>query len=71
MLDGAFAELGPRQVTSGTAEANVPSCLLLARLAFRHVGEGTLSFRRTPEGKPIGFRGLPFALTREEWTGPV
>jgi len=67
VLRWAFTQKGARRVTSGTAAANLPSCRLLERLGFRQVGEGTASFRETPEGEPIRFRGLSFALTRDEW----
>lgn len=69
VLDHAFRELGADRVTSGTAEANVPSCRLLARLGMKKVGEGKGSFRKTSEGEPIEFRGYLFALSRDEWLG--
>lgn len=67
VLGHAFSRLRARRVTSGTAAANEPSYRLLQRLGFRQVGESETSFRDTEDGQPINFRGLAFALTREEW----
>lgn len=66
-LDRAFGPLGADRVTTGTAAANEPSCQLLRRLGLREVGQGTGSFRETPDGEPIEFVSLSFAITREEW----
>jgi RimJ/RimL family protein N-acetyltransferase len=50
-----------------TALANEPSCRLLQRLGFKETGRGTGSLRKTPEGKPVEFASVSFALSREEW----
>jgi [ribosomal protein S5]-alanine N-acetyltransferase len=67
VIDHAFRQLGADRVASGTAAANQPSCRLLQRLGMTKRGEGTASFRKTPEGKPIEFVDYSFAITREEW----
>ncbi|MBN1640393.1 MAG: GNAT family N-acetyltransferase [Anaerolineae bacterium] len=67
VLDHAFDELGAAQISTGTAEANVPSCRLLRRLGFRETGRGTGSLRKTEDGQPIEFVALSFVLTREAW----
>ena len=63
----AFCELSARQVTSNTAEANLPSCAMLRSLGFSETGRSTASFRETPEGDPIEFAALTFTLTKDEW----
>ena len=67
VLDHAFRKLGAQQVTSNTAEANLPSCAMLRSLGFSETGRSTASFRETPEGDPIAFTALAFTLTKEEW----
>ena len=67
VLDHAFHELGAHQVTSNTAEANLPSCAMLKSLGFSETGRHTASFYRTAEGEPIEFTALTFALTKNEW----
>ncbi len=67
LLAHAFTHLRARRVISGAAVANTPSVRLLERLGFRVVGESEAAFRETPEGQPITFPGLTFALSREEW----
>jgi ribosomal-protein-alanine N-acetyltransferase len=67
VLDYAFDALAADRVTSGTAEANLPSRRLQHRLGFRKTGESVVSFRNTPEGEPIEFVGYSFEITREEW----
>lgn len=61
----AFECLGALRITSGTAEANIPSCKLLNRLGFHVVGESVASFRQDEKGNPIEFKGLAFELTNE------
>jgi RimJ/RimL family protein N-acetyltransferase len=67
VLDYAFGQLGADRVSTGTAAANHPSCRLLRRLGLRETGQGTSSFRKTQEGKPIEFVSLSFAISRDEW----
>lgn len=67
VLAYAFDALAADQVTSGTAEANLPSRRLQQRLGFSKTGQEIVSFRTTPEGEPIRFVGYSFAITREEW----
>ncbi len=61
----AFADLEAERLTCGTAAANTPSCRLLDRLGFEKIGEATMSFRKTPDGKPIEFTGYGFTLSKE------
>lgn len=67
MLEYAFNALEAEEVTAGTAAANGPSRRLLRRLGFRPVGEGRASFQTTPDGEPIEFDSLAYAITRQEW----
>ena len=67
MINYVFNEMGVEQFTSGTANANYPSCNLLAKLGFHKTGESTESFRNTPQGKPIEFVGSSFLLEKDEW----
>jgi ribosomal-protein-alanine N-acetyltransferase len=67
VLDYAFGQLGADRVSTGTAAANHPSCRLLRRLGLRETGQGTASFRKTQDGKPIEFVSLSFAISRDEW----
>lgn len=67
VLDHAFGQLAADKVITGTAAANQPSCRLLMRLGMRKTGESTGSLRQTPDGKPIEFAGLSFAISRDEW----
>jgi len=67
VIDFAFQELKAASLTSGTAAHNGPSCRLLNRLGLKKISEGTTSFRKTPEGKPIEFVGWGFALSKEDW----
>jgi [ribosomal protein S5]-alanine N-acetyltransferase len=66
-LDRAFGELVAERIVTGTAAANVPSCRLLDRLGFVKTNEGWGSFQTTPDGKPIGFVGYEFEVTRNAW----
>jgi len=63
----AFDILKAERLTSGTANLNYPSCRLLNRLGFRKTGEGTASFRKSPEGNPIEFVGAAFQLEKKDW----
>jgi RimJ/RimL family protein N-acetyltransferase len=63
----AFTELGVDRLTSGTAIDNIPSNRLLYSLGFEKTGEETCSFRTSPAGEPLSFRGSSFVLTREQW----
>jgi len=67
IIDHAFSRLGADRITTGTAAANNPSCRLLKRLGMRKTGEGTASFWKTQDGKPIEFVSFSFALSRDEW----
>ena len=71
VLDYAFRLLAADGLSTGTAEANEPSCRLLGRLGFRESGRGTGSFREREDGEPIEFATLSFALSRDEWLGKV
>jgi RimJ/RimL family protein N-acetyltransferase len=66
-LDYAFGPLAADRVGTGTAAANEPSCRLLRRLGMRETGQSTASFCKTPEGEPIEFVALSFAISRDEW----
>ena len=67
VLDHAFGPLEADRVVAGTAAVNRPSRQLLRRLGMVQTGQHTGSNQETPEGKPIEFAGLSFALSREEW----
>ena len=67
MLDRAFGPLAAERVITGTAVANQPSCRLLKRLGMRVTSQSTGSFRTAPDGKPIEFLGMTFAISRDEW----
>ena len=67
IIDYAFSRLAAVRVVTGTAAANRPSCRLLARLGMKQTDESTGSFRQTPDGEPIEFAALSFALSRDEW----
>ena len=67
VLDYAFGQLAADGVKTGTAAANQPSCRLLKRLGLRETGRSTGSFRKTPDGQPIEFVALSFAISRDEW----
>lgn len=67
VVDHTFSELGADRVVSGTAAANHASCRLLKRLGMRKTGEGTGSFRKTQDGKPIEFVSFSFTLSKDEW----
>jgi [ribosomal protein S5]-alanine N-acetyltransferase len=62
----AFSDLEAESLTCGTAAANTPSCRLIDRLGFKKVGEETISFRKTPDGKPIEFTGYGFTLSQAD-----
>ncbi len=67
LIEYAFQTLGAKQITSGTAAVNHPSCSLLARLGFQLAGQGRTTFQKDAQGNPIEFDGCLFALTREAW----
>ncbi len=67
VINYAFNSLGAEKLTSGTANANQPSCRLLGRLGFKKTEEGIASFRKTPEGTPIEFVGSAFVLKKADW----
>jgi len=67
VIDFAFSDLKAENLTCGTAAVNGPSCRLLDRIGFKKINEGTASFRKTSDGKPIEFTGWEFALSKEEW----
>lgn len=66
-LDWAFSEQQVATMVSGTADANVASCRLLARLGFRQVSSNEEELQKDANGRPIGFLGHGYELTREEW----
>jgi RimJ/RimL family protein N-acetyltransferase len=70
VLAYAFGHLAADGVKTGTAEANHPSCRLLKRLGLQETGRSTASFRKTPDGRPIEFVALSFAISRDEWLAP-
>ena len=63
----AFYTLQVERLGSGTANLNDPARRLLDRLNFSKQNEEILSFRRTPEGKPIEFVGSNYLLEKDEW----
>ena len=67
VLDYAFGELEADRVTTGTAAANLPSCRLLEKLGMKETCRSTGSFRQNPDGTPIEFVGVSFAVSRDEW----
>jgi RimJ/RimL family protein N-acetyltransferase len=67
VINFAFRDLKADCLTSGTAAENGPSCRLLDRLGFKKISEGPVSFRKTPDGKPVEFVGWGLALSREDW----
>jgi [ribosomal protein S5]-alanine N-acetyltransferase len=69
VIEYAFSDLEAESLTCGTAAENGPSCRLIDRLGFKKKGEERMSFRKTPDGKPIEFTGCWFVLPRDEWTG--
>lgn len=64
VLGYAFDTLGLMEVTAGTAQANLPSRRLLARLGFEKISEGNFSFAKDAQGKPLTFVGYGFSLPR-------
>jgi len=62
-----FEQLRAARVVAGTGELNRPSRRLLEGLGFEKMGEAQTSFWKTPEGEPVVFTGVLYALTREEW----
>ena len=66
-IDYAFNTLKVERLESGTANLNDPARRLLDRLNFSKQNEEILSFRRTPEGKPIEFVGSNYLLEKDEW----
>lgn len=67
VLDHTFGPLAGERVVTTTAAANKPSCQLLRRLGMKETGQHTSSFQETPDGKPIEFASLSFAISRKEW----
>jgi RimJ/RimL family protein N-acetyltransferase len=67
ILGHAFRLLTAHRVVSSTAAANHASCQLLRRLGMRETGQRTVSFAKTPDGEPIEFVALSFAISRGEW----
>jgi RimJ/RimL family protein N-acetyltransferase len=71
VIEYAFSNLEAESLTCGTAAKNTPSCRLIDRLGFKKVGEETISFRKTPDGKPIEFTGYWFTLSKDSWKNQV
>jgi [ribosomal protein S5]-alanine N-acetyltransferase len=71
MIEYVFSDLAADSLTCGTAAENTPSRRLIDRLGFKKVGEETISFRKTPEGKPIEFTGYWFTLPKDSWKNQV
>lgn len=67
VLRYAFDTLGTPRITAGTAEANLPSQRLLARLGFEKTGESQVSFTQDAAGMPIVFTGYSFDLPRAQY----
>lgn len=67
VIDYAFNTLLVDHMESGTANLNYPACRLLEKLNFSKQNEEILSFRTTPEGKPIEFVGSNYLLEKDEW----
>jgi RimJ/RimL family protein N-acetyltransferase len=67
VIGHAFDRLQAHTVITGTASVNRPSFRLLERLGFKKTAESTASFRNTSEGKPIGFLGYTYTMSKEEW----
>lgn len=63
----AFKELGAKEVITGTAAENIPSCKLLDRLGLSMVKESVGAFCNDAHGKPILFKGYEYKLTCESW----
>lgn len=70
-LEHAFTALGVAQVVTVTAEANHASRRLLTRLGLRKTGERRLAFRTNTPGRPTGFMGYTYVITREDWKAQV
>lgn len=67
LLEYTFESLGATRITTGTAQANEPSCRLLANLGFRKTGESKATFERDDREEQVEFTALSFAITRKEW----
>ncbi|MGB4587786.1 MAG: GNAT family N-acetyltransferase [Clostridiaceae bacterium] len=67
VIDYAFNTLLVEHLESGTANLNDPARRLLEKLRFTKQNEETLSFRKTPDGKPIEFIGSNYLLEKDEW----
>ncbi len=63
-----FEELGAKEVITGTAVANIPSCRLLERLGLPIVKESTGSFCNDEHGNPITFKSYEYKLTCDSWS---
>jgi ribosomal-protein-alanine N-acetyltransferase len=67
VIDHAFDQLAADRVVSSTAANNSRSCRLLRRLGMKETGRGTGSFRKRPDGHPIQFVSVTFAMSTDEW----
>lgn len=67
VINYAFNTLQVERLESGTANLNDPARRLLQRLNFSKQNEEILSFRTTPEGKPIEFIGSNYLLEKDNW----
>lgn len=67
VIDYAFNTLQVKRLESGTANLNEPARRLLEKLNFSKMNEEILSFRTTPDGKPIEFVGSNYLLEKDEW----
>lgn len=63
-----FEELGAKEVITGTAAENIPSCKLLERLGLLIVKESMSSFCSDAHGNPIIFKSYEYKLTYESWS---
>ncbi len=63
----AFEVLGAKEVITGTAAENIPSCKLLERLGLSVVKESTASFCSDEQGNPIVFKSYEYKLMCESW----
>jgi len=57
LMDHCIQNLGARRFLAGTADANMPSVKLLAKLGFTKIRSSQGSFAKDAEGNPIMFAG--------------
>jgi len=69
LIDHVFACLGAHRIESHCHPENIRSWRLLERLSMRREGHHVqnASLRREPDGSPIWWDTLDYAILREEW----